>query len=77
MRYILIDEPKNESGDVFTKEFDDKDAAIEEAKFQWDYLAAQEKKQRNICVLESVNPDPDAVEHMDGDIVWRCDEDCI
>lgn len=77
MRYIVIDEPKNESGDVFTKEFDDKDAAVEEAKSQWDHLTFREQKLRTVYVLESVNPDHDAIEHMDGDIVWRCDEDYI
>ena len=75
MKYIVIDEHKDGYGDVFTKEFDDKIEAIEEAKNQWHYLTAQEKKIRYIYVLESVNPDPDADDHLDGDPVWTYEED--
>lgn len=73
MKYIVIDEQRNGYGDVFTKKFDDKDAAVEEAKSQWDHLTFREQKLRTVYVLESVNPDPDAIDHMDGNYVWRCD----
>lgn len=49
MKYIVIDEHKDGYGDVFTKEFDDKASAIEEAKNQWDYLTTQEKKQETFA----------------------------
>ena len=74
MKYIVIDERREDTSDIFTKEFDNKDAAIEEAKSQWANLTYKERKERTVFALESVNPDEDAENHMDGDIVWTSDQ---
>ena len=73
MKYIVFDEYQNGSGDTFTREFDEKEKAIAEAKFQWGHLTATEKKHRIVYAMESVNPDEDAPDHFDGDYVWHCE----
>lgn len=73
--YIVIDEPRNGSGDVWTKEFEDEHQAIEEAKDQWYHLTASERKNRRVYVLKSVNPDEEAPDHLDGDYVYECDKE--
>ena len=75
MKYIVIDEQRNGCGDTFTKEFEKKEDAIKEAKDQWYYLTASEKKKRIVYALESVNPDEDAPDHFDGNYVWHCEEE--
>lgn len=74
MKYIIRDIPKNEIGDEFDKEFDVLEDAIEEAKNQWDHLTYTEQKKRTIFVMESVNPDPDADDHFDGNPVWTSEQ---
>lgn len=67
MKYIIIDERKN---DWFTEEFESKDEAIKTAKSDWDRRTAYDKKRTEAYyVLESVNPDEDADDHFDGDII--------
>lgn len=73
MKYIVVDEKRNGFGDEFTREFDDRNDAIEEAKNQWYYLTKSEKKVRKVYVIESVNPDEDAMDHMDGNFIWHSD----
>lgn len=68
MKYIVMDWKGN---DLFTKEFDNKEAAIAEAKRQFAYLEDGEQMTRNFYVLESVNPDEEAEDHYDGNEVWR------
>ena len=68
MRFIVIDERK--SGDFFTEEFNDKDEAINSAKYDWNHRTEYDKKcTEAFYVLESVNPDEDAGNHFDGDII--------
>lgn len=74
MKYIVRDVPKNGIGDEFDKEFDVLEDAIEEAKNQWDHLTYAEQKKRTVFVMESVNPDPDADNHFDGDPVWTSEQ---
>ena len=71
MRYIVVDERIDGTGDIFNDEFDDLDEAISEAEFQWERQTFREKKTRRIYVLESVNPDVEAENHDDGNIVWE------
>lgn len=67
MKYIVIDETKT---DMYTAEFDNKDEALEEARIQFNRLTNSDLKNRiRFYVLESVNPDEDADNHYDGDIV--------
>lgn len=74
MKYIVIDSPRNGVGDEWTKEYNMLGEAVGAAKSQWDYLTGMEKKQRYVFVLESINPDEDAENHFDGDVVWTSDQ---
>lgn len=57
-------------GDVFNKGFDDKDEALKRAKLEWESLSDYDKKKcTTFYVLESVNPDEDAEDHLDGNTV--------
>lgn len=67
MKYLVIDE---KGMDTFVKEFETKEEAIQEADAEFERLTAYDKKQRNaFYVLESVNPDEEADDHFDGDII--------
>lgn len=67
MKYILVDETKT---DMFTKEFDDKQKALEEGEREFALLTSFDKKRRlGFYVLESINPDEDAENHFDGNII--------
>ena len=72
MKYVAIDE--RIEGDIFTAEFNTAEEAIEEAKNNYYYKTAGEKKQSKIYVLESVNPDEEAVDHLDGNVIFNADE---
>lgn len=67
MKYVVVDATKS---DWFTSEFDNKEDAIKEADYQFDRLTEFDKKKReNFYVLESANPDEDADNHFDGNVV--------
>lgn len=70
MRYIVIDERLDGTGDMFTTEIADRDAAIDEGRRQSDHLTASEHAARVVYVLESVNPDESSQDHFDGDVIW-------
>ena len=70
MKYIVMDQIMN--GDLFTEEFDTVEEAIVAAEYGWNHLTDKEKMHReSYFVLESINPDVDAENHLDGDIVRR------
>ena len=70
MKYIVMDQIMN--GDLFTEEFDTVDEAIEAGEAEWEHLSKVDKNRRiSFFVLESANPDVDAENHLDGDIVRR------
>lgn len=71
MKYIVIDERKDGTGDIFTEEFEILDEAIQSAKDQLAHMTDREKEQRRVYVLESVNPDEEAPDHLDGNPVWE------
>lgn len=75
MKYIVIDQHRNGTGDMFSVEFNDLGAAIKEADHQWSYLTAAEKAVREIYVLESANPDEDAEDHFDGAPIWEAEDE--
>ena len=69
MKYIIID---IKDGDMFDKEFDSKDEAIKEANKQFSWLTESDKKKRSaFYVLESVNPDEEADNHYDGEVIKK------
>lgn len=69
MKYIVMD---YKSGDLFTEEFDSEEEAIVAAEYDWEYLTDKEKNEREeFFILKSTNPDVDAENHLDGDIVRR------
>lgn len=70
MNYIIIDDCGT---DLFTKEFDNKTEAIETAKADFDRLTKADRKRRiGFYVLESVNPEEDAENHLDGTVIFDC-----
>ena len=69
MKYIVIDQTKT---DWFTKEYNDRNAAIQACKDGFDRLTESDKRKReDYYVLESINPDEDADNHFDGTIVYK------
>ena len=67
MKYIVCD---YKNGDLFTSEFDNLDQAISSANKAWNSLTSVEQKNRtDFYLLESVNPDIDATDHFDGNII--------
>lgn len=70
MKYVVMDQIKN--GDIFTEEFETEAEAIEAAEAEWNHLSKYDKKHReSFFVLESANPDEEAGNHLDGDVVRR------
>ena len=68
-KYIVMD---YRDGDLFTEEFDNVAEAVMSADWDWSRLSEQDKALRTeFFVLESANPDVDAENHLDGDIVRR------
>lgn len=71
MQYIVFDEQRNGSGDIFTKEFESESAAVEYAGNSWIHLTREEQKKRTVYALLSVNPDEDECDHFDGNVIWQ------
>ena len=70
MKYIIMDQIMN--GDLFTEEFNTAEEALEAGEAEWEHLSRVDKNGRtSFFVLESMNPDEDAENHLDGDIVRR------
>lgn len=71
MKYVVIDENR---GDIFTAEYQTAEQAIKEAKIQYNHKTDREKKQSKIYVLESINPDEEAENHLDGNVIYTATE---
>lgn len=71
MMYIVMDQ--REAGDLFTEEFNTEQEAIAAAEYQWNHMTRREQKESSFCVIKSVNPDEEAENHYDGDVIrtWR------
>lgn len=68
MKYIVMEEKEH---DIFTKEFETAEEAIKEAKSDWEWLTAYDRKHYTaFYVLESANPDEDADDHWDGTPIY-------
>ena len=69
MKYIVMDE---KNGDLFSEEYEAIESAIEAAELEFNRLTDFDKEQRSaFYVLESINPDPDAEDHFDGNVIKR------
>jgi len=69
MKYIVMDWC---GIDVTDTEFDTKEEAIDYAEAQWGLMSYSDQAKRDdFYVLESADPDPEADNHFDGDIIWR------
>lgn len=69
MKYIIMD---FKDGGFFSDEFSTKEEALQEAEEQWKQLTEYDQCHRKaFYVLESINPDKDASDHYDGNIVKR------
>lgn len=66
-QYILI-EIKN--GDWFTKYFETEEEGIKGGDFAFSYLTKVDKNHtEGFYLIKSANPDPDAPDHFDGDVI--------
>ena len=64
MKYVIIDDCGT---DLYTEEFNDKEKAVNQAICKWNRLSDHDKNRRMaFFVLESVNPDEEAEDHLDG-----------
>lgn len=67
MRYLVVGEAHNDCN-IF--EFDSKNQAIRYADILYANMCRYDKLHyENLYVLRSVNPDPEAADHYDGDVV--------
>lgn len=70
--YIVQDEPISGSGDYFEKAFRTLEEANEDARDQWHYLTARERKQRHIWVFRVDREDLDpSIANEDLPIDWK------
>ncbi len=67
MKYIVMNDDGN---DIYNDEFDNREDAIKRAEYRSRY-------EDDIIVLESVNPDEDAADHFDGNLIWEEEKDVI
>lgn len=68
MKYIYITGTEH---DEEVTESNNKEELIEMAKRDWSHMNDEDKKRTvNHYVIESINPDEDAENHFDGDIVY-------
>lgn len=68
MKYVVI---SNRKTDEFVDEFENRYEAINEAKDKWYRMTAHDKKDCDeFYVLESMNPDEDAEDHYDGNVIY-------
>ena len=78
MKYIVMTQQRNGSGDCFPHEFELLEEAVEFASRTWNkYLTPAERRINTVYVLESINPDEDAIEHYDGYTIWEDGKDVL
>lgn len=71
MKYIYTREIKN---DIFAEEFETAEEAIRYGNDEWDGLTQHDRDRTTAAyVLESANPDEDAPDHLDGNVIktWK------
>ena len=73
MKYIVEMEYKHRSVDGLVLETDNLDEAFDALHDRWHHLTASERKDLDyLHLIESENPDEDAPNHYDGDIIIDC-----
>ena len=73
--YIVVEGNRNDSGDIWNEDYTSLADAHRNANNSWNHLTDAEKKQKTVYILESANPDPDAPDHMDGNVIWEDGKD--
>lgn len=69
MKYVFIDERTN---NYYNKDFDSLDEAISTADTDFAHLTDREKsKVIFFGIIESQNPDEEAPDHCDGNVVYQ------
>lgn len=69
MKYIVMDCTDT---DMFNESFETAEEAVEQAELDWSRMSDYDKNRRTeYYVLESANPDEEAEDHFDGDIIKR------
>lgn len=72
MKYIAQMAYKHRMIDELILETDDREEAIAAAKKMFNRLSEHDKKELAFLnVFESINPDPEADDHLDGDIIFE------
>ena len=70
MKYIVMMEYDNKLIDTVLRETDSELEAVEEAFYTWYHLTGNEWEHTEyLVVLESYNPDENAEDHYDGDVI--------
>lgn len=70
MKYVVI--RTNDGIDSWVSEYDNLKEAVEEADKEYDRMTAHDRKHTvEFIVLESANPDEEADNHLDGDIIKK------
>ena len=69
MEYIIMDCTDT---DMFNESFETAEEAIEQAELDWEHRTAHDKNRRTeYYVLESANPDEEAEDHFEGNVLKR------
>lgn len=67
MEYIVIDDC---STDLFLDEYETEEQALRKAERTWNIFTAADIERRTaFYVIKSVNPDEEAENHLDGDVI--------
>lgn len=70
MKYIFMHERQGDSW-IDCTGYDDLRKAIKSAEIIWESLTWQQRgKVKFFGIIESVNPDEEAPDHGDGEVVW-------
>ena len=67
MKYVLIDKTR---GDQFTKEFDNLEQALKQSEIDFAHKTLSDHC-TEFYLLESANPDEEAENHFDGNVIKR------
>lgn len=58
--------------EIWSDNYTTPEYAITELRDEWERMPAHDRRKTNAAyVLETVNPDPDAPDHFDGDVIYR------
>ena len=73
MKYLLM---RTWGIDTQIDEFETAEEAIKTGKREWSHTCESDRKKcKEFYVLESVNPDENAEDHLDGNPIWDAKEE--